>query len=69
MGLRTPVYPCVALRGPTYRENYTLITLGTRHRTKPLILKARKCLQRFDSHRPLHSLLAARIRFQRAENQ
>jgi hypothetical protein len=41
---------------PHTAKIHTLITLGIRNRTKPLVLKARKrrpC--GFDSHRPLHS--------------
>jgi hypothetical protein len=51
-GLRAPMYPYVA---PHTSKIHTLITLGIRNRTKPLVLKARKhrpC--GFDSHRPLH---------------
>jgi hypothetical protein len=49
------MYPYVALRCPTYLEIHTLITLGIRLRTKPLVLKARMhCPCGFDSHRPLH---------------
>ena len=46
------MYPYVA---PHTAKIHTLITLGIRHRTKPLVLKDRKRLPRgFDSHRPLH---------------
>src|SRR5277367_2872530 len=47
------MYPYVA---PHAAKIHTLITLGIRHRAKPLVFKIRKrrpC--GFDSHRPLHS--------------
>jgi hypothetical protein len=54
LGLRPPMYPYVALRGPTYRENSH--ALGISIRAKLLIFASRKRLPRgFDSHRPLHS--------------
>jgi hypothetical protein len=44
---------------PHTTKIHTLITLGIRHRNKPLVLKARQRLPRgFDSHRPLHLLLS-----------
>jgi hypothetical protein len=47
------MYPYVA---PHTAKIRTLITLGIRHRTKPLVLEAQKRRPRgFDSHRPLHS--------------
>jgi hypothetical protein len=47
------MYPYVA---PHTSKIHTLITLGIRHRNKPLVLKARQRLPRgFDSHRQLHS--------------
>jgi hypothetical protein len=52
------MYPYVA---PHAAKIHTLITLGFRHRAKPLVLWARKrrpC--GFDSHRPLHFTLPAR---------
>jgi hypothetical protein len=55
MGSHTSMYPYVAVRGPTYRENSHANHTWNRNRTKPLVLKAwkrRPC--GFDSHRPLH---------------
>jgi hypothetical protein len=55
-GFPTSMYPYVA---PHTSKIHTLITLGIRNRTKPLVLKAR--MHRpcgFDSHRPLQISLA-----------
>jgi hypothetical protein len=52
LGFPTSMYPYVA---PHASKIHTLITLGIRNRTKPLVLKARMyrpCGS--DSHRPLH---------------
>ena len=58
--LRAPIYPYVA---PHTSKIHTLITLGNRHRTKPLVFKVRNCLPRgFDSHRPLHFPTSLRTR-------
>jgi hypothetical protein len=52
-GISPSMYPYAALRTAKIR---TPITLGVRHRAKPLVFKIRKRLPRgFDSHRPLHS--------------
>jgi hypothetical protein len=46
------MYPYVA---PHTAKIHTLITLGIRHRAKPLVFKSQKRPPRgFDSHRPLH---------------
>jgi hypothetical protein len=52
-GFRSPMYPYVALDTTNI---HTPITLGIRHRAKPLVFELRRrrpC--GFDSHRPLHS--------------
>src|SRR5260221_10495942 len=58
-GLRTSsihTYPYVA---PHTAKIHTLITLGIRYRTKPLVFEARNGVPcGFDSHRPLHFLLS-----------
>jgi hypothetical protein len=49
------MYPYVALRGPTYRENSHANHTWHWHSTKPLVSKVRNVRPcGFDSHRPLH---------------